>query len=49
MIDIHNHILPNIDDGSKSVEMSLNMLKYAYEQGITEIKLFIFNILYFWI
>ena len=37
MIDIHNHILPNIDDGSKSVEMSLNMLKYAYEQGITDV------------
>ena len=29
MIDIHNHILPNIDDGSKSIEMSLNMLKCA--------------------
>ena len=37
MIDIHNHILPNIDDGSKSTEMSLNMLKYAYEQGITDV------------
>ena len=23
MIDIHNHILPNIDDGSKSIEMSI--------------------------
>ena len=33
MIDIHNHILPNIVDGSKSTEMSLNMLKNAYEQG----------------
>ena len=37
MIDIHNHILPNIDDGSKSMEMSLNMLKYAYEQGVTDV------------
>mgnify|MGYP001188269472 CR=1 FL=1 len=37
MIDIHNHILPNIDDGSKSVEMSINMLKYAYEQGVTDV------------
>ena len=37
MIDIHNHILPNIDDGSKSTEMSLNMLKYAYEQGVTDV------------
>ena len=37
MIDIHNHVLPNIDDGSKSIEMSLNMLKCAHEQGITDV------------
>ncbi len=37
MIDIHNHIFPNIDDGSKSIEMSINMLKYAYEQGVTDV------------
>ena len=37
MIDIHNHILPNIDDGSKTMEMSLNMLKYAYDQGVTDV------------
>ena len=37
MIDFHNHILPNVDDGSKSVEMSLNMLRKAQRQGITNI------------
>ncbi len=37
MIDIHNHVFPNIDDGSKSMEMSLAMLKYAYEQGVTDV------------
>ena len=37
MIDIHNHVFPNIDDGSKSMEMSINMLKYAYEQGVTDV------------
>jgi len=37
MIDFHNHILPNVDDGSKSLEMSLNMLKEAERQGITDI------------
>ena len=37
MIDFHNHVLPNIDDGSKSLEMSLNMLNHAYEQGITDV------------
>ena len=37
MIDFHNHILPNVDDGSKSLEMSLNMLRHAAEQGITDV------------
>ncbi len=37
MIDFHNHILPNIDDGSESLEMSLSMLEYASKQGITEV------------
>ena len=37
MIDFHNHILPNIDDGSKSLEMTINMLQEAEKQGITDI------------
>ena len=37
MIDFHNHILPNVDDGSKSLEMSLNMLREAELQGITDV------------
>ncbi len=37
MIDFHNHILPNVDDGSKSLEMSLSMLRYASKQGITDV------------
>lgn len=32
-IDIHSHILPNMDDGSHSVEQSLDMLRIAYEEG----------------
>ena len=35
MLDIHTHILPKIDDGSKSVEMSLEMLRKSREQGVT--------------
>jgi len=35
--DFHSHILPGIDDGSISVEMSLEMLKMAAEQGIQEV------------
>ena len=30
MIDWHSHILPQMDDGSQSVEESLNMLKVLY-------------------
>jgi len=37
MIDFHNHILPNIDDGSDSMETSISMLKNAAKQGITDV------------
>ena len=33
-IDIHSHILPGLDDGSRSMEQSLEMLRIAYEEGI---------------
>lgn len=39
MIDIHSHILPNIDDGSTSIEQSLEQLKQAEEGGISKIYL----------
>lgn len=32
--DYHCHVLPQIDDGSKSVEMSLKMIQMIKEQGI---------------
>lgn len=34
MLDIHSHILPKMDDGSKSVEMSVEMLRSSKEQGV---------------
>ncbi|KFN93329.1 manganese-dependent protein-tyrosine phosphatase [Tetragenococcus muriaticus PMC-11-5] len=37
MIDLHCHILPNIDDGADSIETSLAMAKEAVRQGITHI------------
>lgn len=37
MIDIHSHILPGIDDGAKTMEDSLNMVKHAANEGITKI------------
>lgn len=33
-IDIHSHILPGLDDGSRGTGQSVEMLKIAYEQGI---------------
>ena len=35
MIDLHSHILPGIDDGSKNLDMSLAMARIAVEDGIT--------------
>ncbi|WOO38843.1 CpsB/CapC family capsule biosynthesis tyrosine phosphatase [Anaerocolumna sp. AGMB13020] len=37
LIDIHCHILPAVDNGSVSMEQTRNMLKIAYEEGITYI------------
>lgn len=34
MIDMHTHVLPNIDDGAKDVEESVQMLQNALSQGI---------------
>lgn len=36
MIDIHCHLLPGIDDGSKSFTESINILKKAQKEGITD-------------
>ena len=37
MIDIHNHILPDVDDGAKTIKESVSMLKTAIDQGITDV------------
>ena len=34
MIDIHTHILPNIDDGSQSLEASIQMVREAAAMGV---------------
>ena len=33
-MDMHTHILPGLDDGSQSMDQTVNMLKAAYEEGI---------------
>ena len=37
LIDLHSHVLPEFDDGSQSLEMSLAMLRREAEQGVTTV------------
>ncbi|GKX67446.1 tyrosine-protein phosphatase [Inconstantimicrobium mannanitabidum] len=37
MIDTHSHVLPGIDDGAKSVDITLEMLKHAEQDGVKKI------------
>lgn len=37
MIDIHSHVLPGIDDGTKTATESLEILQGLEEQGITDL------------
>ncbi|MFH1693614.1 MAG: CpsB/CapC family capsule biosynthesis tyrosine phosphatase [Bacillota bacterium] len=37
MIDIHAHILPGVDDGSQSIEVSIQMIKKEIADGVTAV------------
>ena len=37
MIDLHSHILPGIDDGAKSFDVSLAILKGLREHGVSDV------------
>ena len=37
MIDFHSHILPNIDDGARSIEETFNLIKEAQKAGFEAI------------
>lgn len=39
IIDIHNHTLPGVDDGAKSIDDSLEIIDYLKSVGITDIVL----------
>lgn len=34
IVDIHSHILPGVDDGSKDMDMTREMLRIAWSEGI---------------
>ncbi|MFQ5868598.1 MAG: tyrosine-protein phosphatase [Candidatus Zixiibacteriota bacterium] len=37
MIDLHAHIIPGVDDGAKDLDLSLEMLRQAYDYGVTTV------------
>lgn len=37
MIDVHSHILPGVDDGSKDLEMSIEMARIYIENGFNKV------------
>ena len=37
LTDFHSHVLPGIDDGSKSLKESIAMLRMEAEQGIRRV------------
>lgn len=37
IVDIHTHIIPNVDDGSQSIEESIQMIKQIADQGCTDL------------
>ena len=37
IIDMHSHILPGVDDGAKTFEEAVNMLKLSYNDGVRKI------------
>jgi protein-tyrosine phosphatase len=37
VIDLHSHLLPGVDDGSRSVEQSVGVLRRMAGLGITDV------------
>ena len=37
LFDIHCHILPEVDDGAKTMDMALKMLQMEYKDGVRSI------------
>lgn len=37
MTDIHSHLLPGVDDGARSKEEAIGILKYLASYGVKEV------------
>ena len=37
IVDLHMHVVPSVDDGSRNMEESLEMIRLAEKQGVTDI------------
>ena len=37
LIDMHTHILPNVDDGAKSIDISRALLMKEIEEGVSKV------------
>ncbi|MBR3236563.1 hypothetical protein IKF92_02710 [Candidatus Saccharibacteria bacterium] len=37
MIDIHSHVLPGVDDGSRNFDESIETIKWLFDQGVTDL------------
>ena len=37
MIDMHTHVLPNLDDGAKNEQVTADLLRLEYAQGVREL------------
>jgi protein-tyrosine phosphatase len=37
IVDIHNHLLPGVDDGSRSFEETLRHLQLFHADGVTRV------------
>src|SRR6185436_9374766 len=37
LLDLHSHILPNVDDGAVSLEESLGMARFCVKDGISHV------------
>ena len=37
MIDMHTHLLPEIDDGAQNIKETFDMIEEAYKAGFTQI------------